>query len=92
MSDLIKRCVVQGKVQGVFFRAATQKVALELGLLGWAKNCADGSVEVIIQGPSSAVQQLESWLQHGPPRARVDVLHSETLASFSQPLTGFEVR
>ena len=91
MSDLIKRCIVQGNVQGVFFRASTRKVALELGLLGWAKNCADGTVEVLAKGPPDAVLELESWLQHGPPQARVESLHCEVLASISVSLTGFQI-
>lgn len=91
MSDVIKRCIVQGKVQGVFFRASTQKVAVELGLLGWAKNCADGSVEVVAKGPSAAVLELEAWLRFGPPQARVDSLRSETLAECPQSLAGFQI-
>ena len=66
MSDVIKRYIVQGKVQGVFFRASTRNVALDLGLLGWAKNCTDGSVEVVVVGPEKALLELENWLQHGP--------------------------
>ncbi len=91
MSDLIKRCIVQGRVQGVFFRDSTRKVALELGLLGWARNCADGSVEVLARGPHDAVLELESWLQHGPPRARVDSVRCEVLTSVSNTLTGFQI-
>lgn len=91
MSDLIKRCTVHGKVQGVFFRASTRKVALELGLSGWAKNCADGSVEVLAKGPHDAVLELESWLQHGPPQAQVETLRCEVLASISVSLTSFQI-
>ena len=92
MSILIKRCVVQGKVQGVFFRASTRQVALELGLSGWARNCADGSVEVLAKGPRDAVLALESWLQRGPPQAHVDTLRCEVLASVSASLAGFQIK
>ena len=91
MSDVIKRCIAQGKVQGVFFRASTREVALELGLLGWAKNCTDGSVEIVMSGTEDAVLELEAWLQHGPSHARVDSLQCEKLLSFNGKLEGFQI-
>lgn len=89
MSDVIKRYIVQGKVQGVFFRASTRNVAIELGLLGWAKNCADSSVEVVAAGPEKAVLALEDWLQHGPRHARVDSLEIEIVSSLPTMPVGF---
>lgn len=71
---LVRRFVVSGKVQGVFFRASTRQQALQLGLAGYAKNLADGDVEVVAAGNESAVAQLHQWLQLGPPTARVDVV------------------
>ncbi|TCO38787.1 acylphosphatase [Dokdonella fugitiva] len=68
---------VSGVVQGVFFRASTQARARELGLAGWAKNLADGRVEVVAGGDAAALDQLERWLQHGPPGARVDAVERE---------------
>lgn len=71
------RCVmflVSGKVQGVFFRASTRREALELQLCGYAKNLADGRVEVLAYGEEAALGRLEEWLAHGPPAARVDEL------------------
>jgi acylphosphatase len=66
------RFLVSGKVQGVFFRASTRDQALKLGLRGHAKNLADGCVEVLAEGNSSALDALERWLHVGPPMARVD--------------------
>lgn len=66
------RFLVSGKVQGVFFRASTRGQALELGLSGHAVNLDDGRVEVLAEGAGEAVEALASWLQHGPPMARVD--------------------
>ena len=73
------RCIVNGRVQGVFFRASTQQHAQSLGITGYARNLADGSVEVLACGTQSAVEQLRGWLWHGPANARVDhVVCSET--------------
>jgi acylphosphatase len=75
MSDPIcRRCLVQGRVQGVFFRASTARVAEGLGVTGHALNLADGRVEVLACGPPEAVDELCRWLRHGPPSARVDAL------------------
>ena len=65
------RCLVTGRVQGVFFRAATQSEAQKLGLTGYAHNLPDGSVEVLACGESAAVEQLKAWLWQGPPAAGV---------------------
>lgn len=65
---------VSGVVQGVFFRASTREQALRLGLCGYAKNLADGAVEVLAVGEDDAVDALEQWLHVGPPKARVDAV------------------
>lgn len=70
-----RRCRVSGRVQGVFFRAATRNVALELGVFGYAKNLHDGSVEVHVEGDPAAVAALCDWLWDGPEAA--DVAHVE---------------
>jgi len=66
-----RRCFVSGRVQGVFFRAATRARALELGLHGYARNLPDGRVEVLACGPAAELQQLCDWLGEGPPAAQV---------------------
>lgn len=66
------RFLVSGKVQGVFFRASTRDRALDLKLSGRATNLPDGRVEVIAEGDATALDALETWLQHGPPMAHVD--------------------
>lgn len=63
---------IQGRVQGVSYRATLQVEALRLGLTGWVRNRRDGSVEAVVSGPDTAVEQLLSWARHGPPQARVD--------------------
>jgi len=63
--------IVSGRVQGVFFCASTRAEAVRLGLTGYAKNLSDGSVEVLACGDSTALDELQRWLQVGPPAARV---------------------
>ena len=72
MSDLIcRRCFVSGRVQGVFYRASTREQALRLGLVGHARNLADGRVEVLVVGAPGPVDSLIQWLKIGPPAAHV---------------------
>lgn len=82
------RFIVTGKVQGVFFRASTRDEALRLGITGHARNLADGRVEVIASGDAGALAELESWLQHGPPSARVESVVQEALPE--QRFDGFK--
>ena len=89
MSLVRKRCVVQGRVQGVFFRASTQQKAQQLGLSGWAKNCTDGSVEVVAVGPAADVRLLQVWLKEGPPHARVASLECKELSASADVPDGF---
>lgn len=66
--------LVRGRVQGVGFRAATQREALRLGLGGSAYNLPDGAVRVRAFGSELALDGLAQWLSHGPRFARVDAL------------------
>ncbi|HKK79413.1 MAG TPA: acylphosphatase [Phaeodactylibacter sp.] len=66
-----------GKVQGVFFRASTQEKARTLGLKGWVKNEADGSVTAVAQGDAGAVKTLVKWCHEGPPQAEVSRVEIE---------------
>ncbi len=68
---LCRQYLVSGHVQGVFFRATTQEIAIALGLRGWVRNGDDGGVELVACGDEAALGELERWLRHGPPRARV---------------------
>ncbi|MGB5472586.1 MAG: acylphosphatase [Gammaproteobacteria bacterium] len=68
---MCRRCIVSGRVQGVFFRASTQAQALALGVSGHARNLPDGRVEVLACGAEQDVRSLCAWLQTGPSQARV---------------------
>ncbi|MGQ9586475.1 MAG: acylphosphatase [Anaerolineae bacterium] len=63
--------IVHGRVQGVNFRYYTRLRARELGLKGYVRNCWDGTVEVVAEGPPQALAQLLDFLRHGPPAAVV---------------------
>ena len=75
------RCIVGGRVQGVYYRAATAEQAQRLNVDGWVKNLADGRVEVVAAGEAEAVAQLARWLWQGSPAARVDAVHVEEWTS-----------
>lgn len=64
--------LISGRVQGVWFRGSTVKVADALGLVGWVRNLADGRVEIQAQGPASKIDELIAWCRIGPPRAAVE--------------------
>ena len=79
------RFLVGGRVQGVWFRAATRERALALQLRGFARNLADGGVEVVAVGEEAALAELEQWLWQGPPLAKVATVGRQpldTAASF----------
>ncbi|MBW1998713.1 MAG: acylphosphatase [Deltaproteobacteria bacterium] len=71
MNDVRVRLVIEGRVQGVFFRDSTRRRALSLGIKGWVKNRPDGRVEVLAEGPEDKVRQLVAWCHKGPPAASV---------------------
>ena len=82
---------VTGRVQGVGFRASTARKARALGLEGSARNCADGSVEVLVAGDPDALTRLGEWLQHGPPSAVVARVETRPLEAAEVP-AGFALR
>ena len=76
---LARRYAVTGKVQGVWYRAAAARQAEALGVSGYARNCQDGSVEVLACGAAAALREFVGWLWVGPPDARVSAV-TETAA------------
>jgi len=71
------KMLISGKVQGVYYRASTEKEANRLGLSGYARNLPDGRVEVIAEGSPEELQQLHQWCQEGPPAAKVTDIEVE---------------
>jgi len=81
---------ITGRVQGVFFRASTQRKARGLGLTGYALNQPDGSVAVAARGENDALDKLAAWLEKGPPGARVEQVTELPPDKRSLPATSFE--
>lgn len=88
-TEATARFLVRGRVQGVGFRAATQREARRLGLTGLAVNRDDGSVEVLARGTPPAIDALAAWLERGPAHAQVASVEREAVATFDR--VGFEV-
>ncbi len=63
---------VEGRVQGVCFRMYTREEAVRLGLKGWVRNRADGSVEIVAEGDEGALQCLVEWCRQGSPYSSVE--------------------
>jgi len=63
--------VVQGLVQGVWFRASTKDEANRIGVTGWVRNLPDGSVEAVFEGERLKVEEIVGWCHRGPSGARV---------------------
>jgi acylphosphatase len=77
--------VVSGKVQGVGFRATTQRVAADLGLTGWVKNRPDGDVELKAWGSAASLDKLGEWLVKGPLMARVTAVDRQWAQAVDAP-------
>jgi acylphosphatase len=88
---ITRRLRITGRVQGVGFCYALEHEALRLGLAGWVRNRADGSVEALAHGPAQAVDALAAWARRGPPAARVTGLQIEE-AREEVPDGRFELR
>ena len=85
-----RRVVVSGRVQGVWFRESCREQAVALGVSGRVRNCVDGTVEGVFEGPPAAVERLLTWCRTGPSRASVDsVTTTDEIAVGEQ---GFQVR
>lgn len=89
MDEQVIRCIVSGRVQGVWYRVTTARQAEQLSLRGSAKNLADGAVEVIAAGAPEAVAQLCAWLWNGPSGARVTGVEIQECADPVAP--GFQI-
>ena len=68
--------IINGRVQGVFYRAHAQKMAKKLDLTGWVKNNIDRSVEVVIEGEESTIKEFVKLCNKGPMLAKVDSINT----------------
>ena len=94
VESLTRHFNIHGRVQGVGFRWSLHAKAKALGLVGWVRNCRDGSVEAVACGTPEAVEELTVWVWHGPPSARVDDVQSHDEPESSDPSfhSGFRQR
>lgn len=86
-----RHLTIRGRVQGVGYRWSMTQEATRLGVCGWVRNRADGSVEAVVSGSAQAVEALIAWARRGPAGARVDAVEVLTLALQAE-LQGFEQR
>ena len=78
------RVRIEGRVQGVWYRAWTLREAAARGIDGWVRNRADGSVEALFSGPAAAVDEMVAQCRQGPPSA---VVTSVTATPAGPPAT-----
>jgi len=90
MGNIRLRLVIEGRVQGVWFRDSTRRKAKELGVFGWVRNMSDGNVEILIEGPEERVEKLVTWCHEGPPYARVDKV-KKTVEEWQGEFKSFDV-
>lgn len=89
-NDVVRRrVVVDGRVQGVFFRDSCRREAAAAGVAGWARNRPDGQVEVVAEGPPAAVDRLVAWCRSGPSHALVTAV--QVVEEEPEGLRGFAV-
>jgi acylphosphatase len=85
-----RRVIVHGRVQGVFFRDTARRLAAQRGVVGWARNVPDGTLEAVFEGEPEAVERLVTFCREGPRGAvveRVEVVDEEP-----EGLSGFSIR
>jgi acylphosphatase len=85
----VRHLVITGRVQGVWYRASMAQEAQRLGVTGWVRNRADGSVEAMVAGSPEQIAAIMNWARHGPPAAQVEHVAVEL---GSGEFDGFEQR
>jgi len=90
MTVIARKVKVFGRVQGVFFRQWAINQARGLGISGWVRNAADGTVEAHVEGEDEAVGKMIDGMRRGPSQARVEDLNAETVEP--EGISGFAVR
>lgn len=84
------RVIVSGRVQGVWFRESTRRMAEKIGVSGWVRNLGSGDVEAVFEGTEAAVAAAVEWARTGPEHAVVTSI--EAFAEQPEGLEGFAIR
>ena len=84
------RVIVEGRVQGVWYRQSCQSQAAANGVAGWVRNNDDGSVEAVLEGEVTAVARVLEWMRHGPAQAMVTGV--QTFEQEPRNEVGFAIR
>lgn len=79
MERISRRVLIEGRVQGVMFRASCAQQARQENVTGYAKNLPDGRVEVLLEGNAGAVEKVLIWCHKGPTAAHVDVVKTHNV-------------
>ena len=90
MSNKRIRLIVEGRVQGVWYRDSTRRKAQELEINGWVKNRRDGNVEIVVEGSEDSIVELKKWCYNGPPNAVVTDI-KETIEEFKGEFSSFDI-
>lgn len=88
---ITRQVIIHGRVQGVFFRDYTRKMAILYKLTGWTRNLPDGSVEAVLCGEDKTVAKMLTWLQQGSPLSRVSSIDINDI-DVAERLSSFEIR
>lgn len=92
MADNVNvKVIIHGRVQGVFFRKETQMEAHRIGVTGWVRNKADGSVEALFEGTRQNVETMLEWCETGPPLSHVTDVNV-SWGEYTGKYDGFDIR
>lgn len=85
MSEKAVRVVIEGRVQGVWFRGWTAEEARRLNIRGWIRNRRDGTVEAVFAGAAADVDEIIAACRQGPPMARVTAVETHACEAPAAP-------
>ena len=91
MTETTERFSITGLVQGVFYRKWAQANAAGLGLRGYVRNMADGSVEAVLSGPEERLDAFAEACRAGPPAAEVEAIERAPADAADLPDRGVEI-
>ena len=90
MDNIRTYLIIEGRVQGVWFRDSARREAITLGVLGWVKNRPDGTVEVLVEGPEEQVKKFVTWCHKGSSLSQVRQVH-ETREEWKGQFKSFDI-